>query len=154
MSEVFVKVSRIGASAERVFRWHERPEALTELTPPWDRVRVVERTGGIDRIGSRVVLAIGRRPWTLRWIAEHTAYEAGRMFRDVQIEGPFARWEHTHRMTPDGPDACLLEDRVEYALPLGFVGRLLGGWFVRRKLTRMFEYRHRVTREAFLPDRR
>jgi hypothetical protein len=27
------------------------------------------------------------------------------------------------------------------------VGKLLAGWFVHRKLARLFEYRHRVTAE-------
>jgi ligand-binding SRPBCC domain-containing protein len=34
---------------------------------------------------------------------------------------------------------------VEYALPFGFLGRWFGGWFVRRKLERLFRFRHEVT---------
>jgi hypothetical protein len=30
-------------------------------------------------------------------------------------------------------------------VPLGLLGRLLGGGFVARKLRRMFDYRHEVT---------
>jgi hypothetical protein len=41
---------------------------------------------------------------------------------------------------------------VEYALPFGALGRWLGGWYVRRKLEKLFEYRHDVTaREAIHP---
>jgi len=148
MSQTFVKRSRIVAPAEEVFAWHLRPEALEELTPPWEPANLVERTGGPDEVGSRVVLKVGPGPFAIRWVAEHTHYEPGRMFRDVQRKGPFARWEHTHLVEPDGPDACWLEDRIEYALPLGWLGRLFGGAFARRKIERMFEYRHRVTREA------
>ncbi len=147
-SDPFVKRTRIGAPADEVFRWHMRPEALVELTPPWERAEVVERTGGIDEIGSRVVLRLGRWPLRVTWIAEHTHYEPGRMFRDVQVKGPFARWEHTHLVEPDGADACWLEDRIEYALPFGRLGRLLGGGFVDRRLRRMFDFRHRVTSRA------
>src|SRR5262249_53346121 len=68
----------------------------------------------------------------------------GRQFKDVQIEGPFARWEHTHSIEPDGTDACFLEDRIEYDVPLGAVGRACGGPFVRAMLRRVFDYRHRV----------
>ena len=149
MTDLFVKRTRIEAPAEAVFRWHMRPEALADLTPPWERAEIVERTGGIDEIGSRVVVRVGRWPLRMFWVAQHTHFEPGRMFRDVQVSGPFARWEHTHTMEPDGPDACWLEDRVEYALPLGWLGRLCGGWLVRRKLARMFAYRHEVTARAF-----
>jgi ligand-binding SRPBCC domain-containing protein len=34
-------------------------------------------------------------------------------------------------------------------LPLGFIGGLLGGWFVDKKLRKLFRYRHNVTAEAF-----
>src|SRR6185369_2137854 len=68
-----------------------------------------------------------------------------RSARDVQVSGPFARWQHTHRVDADGPAACYLEDRIEYALPLGAVGALAGGTLVRRRLARLFDYRHRVT---------
>ena len=81
----------------------------------------------------------------MRWVAEHRDYVEGRQFRDVQVKGPFAHWEHTHRVDPDGPDTCYLEDHVEYALPFGGFGALLGGGLVRRRLRRTFAYRHRVT---------
>jgi hypothetical protein len=93
--------------------------------------------------------ASGIGPLWRTWISEHTACEEGCMFRDIQIKGPFARWEHTHRFEPDGPSACYLEDRVEYALPLGALGKLSAGRFVRRKLDRLFAYRHDFTAAAF-----
>jgi uncharacterized protein (TIGR01777 family) len=61
------------------------------------------------------------------------------------VAGPFAHWEHTHRVEPDGPDACYLEDHIDYALPFGAVGALLGSGLVRRRLQRTFAYRHRIT---------
>ena len=87
-------------------------------------------------------------PLRLRWTFEHNGYIEGRQFRDVQTSGPFRRWEHTHLFIPEGPEACKLEDRIEYELPFGALGNLFGGELVRRKLARVFEYRHRVTAEA------
>jgi uncharacterized protein (TIGR01777 family) len=142
--ELFVRRSRIAASADAVFRWHERPGAFERLTPPWEAVRVVERRGGIED-GARIVLRMGRGPLGVRWVAEHRDFVAGEQFRDVQTSGPFAHWVHTHRVEPDGRDACWLEDRVEYALPFGGLGALMGGGYTRRKLARMFRYRHRLT---------
>lgn len=145
-NERFVRRTRINAPAEEVFHWHARPGAFERLTPPWSPVEVVERTGGIED-GARVVLKMPLGPTHLSvgWVAEHRDSIQGRQFRDVQIEGPFARWEHTHRFEPDGPAACILEDCIEYALPLGRVGALIGGPFVRAMLERMFTYRHCIT---------
>jgi ligand-binding SRPBCC domain-containing protein len=154
-TELLVHRSRIKAPAAEVYTWHALPHALERLTPPGEHVEVVERTGGIER-GGRVVLRFGRWPFRLRWVAEHQDFEEGRYFSDVQVSGPFARWKHTHTFEPDGPDACILEDRVEYALPFGSIGRWFAGRFVRRKIEKLFEYRHSVTaREisAFLVSR-
>src|SRR5258708_392141 len=107
--ELFVRRSRIAAPAAEVFRWHARPGALERLTPPWERIAVVERTGGIEN-GARVALRMGSGPFAVRWVAEHRDYVEGQQFRDVQVSGPFARWEHTHRMAPEGPGTCVLED--------------------------------------------
>jgi ligand-binding SRPBCC domain-containing protein len=148
MSELFIKRTRFPVSAEQLFAWHAEPEALERLTPPWEHARVIRRTGTIRDIGSRVEIRVRIGPLWRSWISEHTAYEEGRMFRDIQIKGPFARWEHTHIFEPDGPHACYLEDRVEYALPLGALGRIVAGRYVRRKLDRLFKYRHEFTAAA------
>ena len=144
---VFVAASRIEASAEELFRWHAEPGALERLTPPWERVEVIERAAGIHD-GDRGAMWVYMGPLRLRWTFEHSGYIEGRQFRDVQTSGPFRRWEHTHLFIPEGPEACRLEDRIEYELPFGALGNLFGGWLVRRKLARVFEYRHRVTAEA------
>ncbi len=145
MMRVFVKQSRIAASAERVFEWHEQPEALTKLIPPGTPARVVEHTGGI-RDGARVVIEMGYRPFTIRWVALHQNYIAGRQFQDVQVSGPMKFWRHTHLFIADG-DGCILRDHVEFELPMPPLGEI--AWpMVRSKLEKMFEYRHRVTAEA------
>jgi uncharacterized protein (TIGR01777 family) len=140
----FVHRSRLPISAEDAFRWHARPGAFERLTPPWESVRVEEKDGGIEN-GARVVLRMGSGPLAVRWVAEHCDYVEGRQFRDVQVSGPFALWRHTHRVTPAAQAACELEDEIEYALPFAPFGDLVAGGFTRRRLERMFRYRHRVT---------
>ena len=156
--QTFVRRTRIRAPAEQVFRWHEMPDAFQRLTPPGESVRVVAQTGGI-RDGARRELIIGRPPASIRWIAVHDGYIEGRQFRDTQVRGPFRSWVHTHLFEADVPDACYLEDRVEYELPFGWLGEWLLGAAIERRLERLFEYRHGVTREeneqeeAFPPSR-
>jgi uncharacterized protein len=142
----FIARSRIEAPAATVFAWHARPGALERLVPPWQDVRVVARRGTI-RDGDRAVLRIRMGPLVRHWVAEHQDYEEGRQFRDVQLEGPFADWEHTHRTLPDAAGACTLEDVVHYELPGGRLGALLGEPIVARMLRRMFAFRHARTRD-------
>ena len=81
-SELFVRRTRIPAPAAEVFAWHAREGALERLTPPWERVRVLEKSGGIET-GARVVLQMGRGPTAIRWVAEHCDYVEGEQFRDL-----------------------------------------------------------------------
>lgn len=140
----FIHRSSIKASARDVFDWHKRPGAFERLQPPWESVEIVERIGGIQN-GDRVTIRTRLGPLWTHWIIEHCDYIEGTQFRDVQISGPFKRWEHTHRILPDGENACILEDDITYVLPFGLAGKALGAGFVDTKLRRMFEYRHAVT---------
>jgi len=144
---IFEKRTRIRASAERLWAWHAAPGALERLTPPWEAVEIVEGGESIAD-GSRVTLKVGRFPFRQRWIAEHRRVQPGRGFSDVQIRGPFRVWEHDHAFEPDGRDASILSDRIEYELPGGRLLAWLGGPLVRRKLERMFAWRHAETQRA------
>lgn len=143
---------QLPAAAETVFAWHEQPGAIEALMPPWEDVRLVSQSGPISQEGSQVVLSmplIPGLPWPrLRWVAEHRNYIAERQFQDVQINGPFTHWAHTHRVTPH-QQGCLMEDLIEYQLPLGWLGQTFGGWFVRNKLKRLIDYRHANMRQLF-----
>ncbi len=143
---LFEKRTRISAPPESVFAFHERPDALELLTPDFANARVIEKTPGIKK-GAKVVLEMRIGPVKQRWVAEHTAYEQGRMFQDRQVSGPFSKWLHTHTIEPDGEGGAWLIDSVDYELPLGALGQFFGGSFVRRRLSQMFEFRHRVTKQ-------
>jgi len=146
----FVKAIRIQAPARQVFAWHERPDALEKLIPPWESAVIEQRPQDL-RDGSVAIVRVAFGPLKLRWVAEHCDYQnrgdQGGTFTDVQLRGPFKSWRHRHDIRPDGADACVLEDHVIYELPGGFLGRWLGTRLTTRKLERMFDYRHRITRE-------
>jgi hypothetical protein len=140
----FLKRTQTNATPEELYQWHMRPGAFERLTPPWDDVRVLERRGEPSERGFRVVLSVPLGPVRKRWVAEHRDVEPGRMFRDVQIEGPFSRWEHTHRFH-ESASGSLLEDEVDFELPFGRLGEALGGKSATRTLERLFRYRHETT---------
>jgi uncharacterized protein (TIGR01777 family) len=137
--------SPLPASPSRAFAWHAQPSALARLLPPWDRVRVRTREGGLR--DGRVVLELRQGPLTLVWDARHQAdgFVEGVQFVDTQASGPFAHWHHTHRVEAGtSADASVLHDTVTWRLPLdplSWPARLI----VARVLRRMFAYRHWVT---------
>jgi ligand-binding SRPBCC domain-containing protein len=142
----FVRESRIAASPDEVFRFHESSQALTALIPPWENMTVATSSGSI-RTGSEVVLRGRIFLLPLTWVARHTEYDPPRLFADLQVAGPFEYWNHRHLFLDDGAGGTILRDEVEYIPPLGFIGRLLGGTPIRKKLERMFDYRHKTTRD-------
>lgn len=142
--QVFERRVQLPVSAETAFRWHEQPGALARLIPPWEEVRVARSTGGIQN-GAQVELIAKIGPLRVRWLAEHCDYHPFESFRDIQVSGPFAQWEHTHKFQALGANACELIDHVEYRLRGGSLGALLGGSVVTTKLNQMFAYRQETT---------
>jgi len=143
----FVKESVIRASAEEVFAFHEAPDAFERLQPPWQQTEIVQPPASL-KVGTRVILKVKVGPLWQTIVAEHVAYEPGKMFADEMVEGPFSKWLHKHIVTPRGDGESVLTDDITYELPFGVLGRVFGGAFARKNLERLFEYRHRVTREA------
>lgn len=143
----FIKQSEIAAPPAAVFAFHEQPRAVEALTPPWERVEVVEHAGGLS-VGTRVVFKVFVGPISRLWVAEHTEYVPPHLFVDIQRRGPFAYWSHRHLFEPTAQGTTLMTDEVEYALPLGWLGELIAGRAVRAKLQRMFDYRHCIVGET------
>jgi ligand-binding SRPBCC domain-containing protein len=138
--------TRIAAPPSAVFAFHERPDALELLVPPWEPVEVVQPPASLQA-GTRVILRMHAGPLKFTWIAEHTRYEPGVLFQDKMVRGPFRKWLHTHHMLPTPDGATLLRDELELELPFWM---LPGLPIVKRRLRRMFAYRHQVTARELL----
>jgi hypothetical protein len=91
----------------------------------------------------------------LRWVTRITRWSPPEEFEDVQESGPYASWTHTHRFTPheggEGGRAVDMHDHVAYALPFGFLGRVVHRLLVRRQLEAIFDYRAQSIDRIFPP---
>jgi ligand-binding SRPBCC domain-containing protein len=67
-------------------------------------------------------------------------YERPRMFVDEMQRGAFARWRHTHRFV-EKTGGTLMSDDVEFASPLGILGKIADAVLLKRYMTR-FLVRH------------
>lgn len=138
---VVERTTRVAFPVDEVWQWHVRPGAFERLTPPWEDVRVLERTGGIEN-GARVVLEVKVGPVPVRWVAVHRDVVPGARFVDLQESGPFDRWMHEHEMSGDGAGGTILRDCITCVPPLGAVGAAFATATIREKLERMLAYRH------------
>ncbi|MGB0357554.1 MAG: SRPBCC family protein, partial [Flavobacteriaceae bacterium] len=83
-----------------------------------------------------------------RWVTEITHVQEGEFFVDEQRFGPYTFWHHKHfiKKTSNG---VVMEDIVDYKLPLGPLGWLAHALFVRAKVKQIFDYREKALNEIF-----
>ena len=148
---------RVRAPFEEVWTFHSTESGLEALTPKWmhlDVESVVGPDGELQpaKLDAGSTLTASVQPFGIgprqRWISEITHREKSSgtaFFTDVMRDGPFRHWEHTHLFYDDG-DSTLIRDRIEYALPLGPLDRVVGPLAIVG-FEPMFRHRHRTTRK-------
>jgi uncharacterized protein (TIGR01777 family) len=142
----FQRTCSLPVPAREAMAWHARPRAFDRLLPQWESVEVDGPARGLE-LGQEILIRIQQGPLRLGWLARIAELDPERGFVDEQVRGPFARWRHRHSFEPTGDGStCRLTDSIDFAPPLGPLGRLFGGALIRSKLERMFTYRHAITR--------
>lgn len=139
----FTYSSLINASVETVWQFHERPDILDLLTPPWQPVTIIRREGGLG-VGAISEFRLSLAGIPVRWIAEHIECQPNRLFVDRQTQGPMESWVHRHEFMAEN-GKTRLTDAIAYEIPGGWLAEFLLGWWVDARLTDMFRYRHEVT---------
>jgi ligand-binding SRPBCC domain-containing protein len=124
----------------QVFDFFARAENLELITPPWLSFQVLTPGPIVMRPGTLIDYRLRLHGLPLRWTSRIELWEEERRFVDAQVHGPYRVWRHVHEFVPVGRVTCV-RDHVDYALPLGAVGRLLGLPVVRRDLIRIFDFR-------------
>ena len=131
----FEYISVINASAEAVFAFHERPDAINLLTPAFLFPQIKRLIGTGLEAGTELIITTG---FISHWHARHTTYIKNKLFVDEMVEGPMKSWRHEHRFEALGSRMRLV-DSIEY-VPIG------PAWLVRTGLRLLFAFRHNVTR--------
>lgn len=135
-----------------IFDFFKDPHNLAVLTPPWLRFEVRDATDASVRNGTRISYRIRWLGIPMRWVSVIEQYVEDLQFADRMLTGPYARWFHVHRFRAV-PAGVAVDDRVEYALPLGFAGELAHAVMVRRQLEGIFTFRTRALVARFGPPR-
>lgn len=138
----------VGGTLEEVFAFFKNPRNLEQLTPPWLGFQILGATDDAVRLGTRIRYRLRVNGIPMGWESVIAEYEEGAMFADKMLRGPYQRWYHEHRFrqVPGGVEVI---DVVDYALPLGPLGRLVHGLVVRRQLNRIFAWRQEAMARRF-----
>jgi ligand-binding SRPBCC domain-containing protein len=148
VANVLSRSQKIPASLDEVFGFFSDPRNLARITPPWLRFRIHGEPPSALEAGSRIEYRIVWTVAPLRWVTRIVLWDPPRCFVDVQERGPYRKWVHTHTFTPT-EGGVRMDDRVDYALPLGPLGRLVHALGVRRQLEAIFEFRRAAIEEIF-----
>lgn len=128
---------------EALFAFHESPAALGKLMARRPGFRVVSHDG---HVGPGAVVTIADRvlgiPFQMTF--RHTLLEPPTKFAEEMIQGPFARFAHSHHFAPAGEgEGTRMTDVLEFSLPWWLGGELACALVVAPLLRSSFAWRHR-----------
>ncbi|MGA2133691.1 MAG: SRPBCC family protein [Bryobacteraceae bacterium] len=136
----------VPVSLQDAFQFFEDPHNLARITPPWLNFRITSPEPIRMRRGAEIAYQIRWLGLPLNWRTIITEYEPPFFFVDEQAAGPYTLWRHRHDFKPSEKGA-LVFDRVDYALPLGPLGRIAHALAVRQQLWKIFDYRQKALGE-------
>ena len=130
----------IAKPLEMVFDFFSKPENLEHITPSYLKFNLQTPSPVIMKIGQIIDYKIKLKGIPLRWRSQITSYDPPYHFVDEQIRGPYALWQHTHTFKEKN-GTTLIEDHILYKIPFGIIGSAANSLFVKKDLTRIFQYR-------------
>jgi ligand-binding SRPBCC domain-containing protein len=125
------------------------PHNLAKITP--DSMGFVVKTEIPEKMYEGLMIEYTVKPLLnipMRWVTEIKTVRDHAFFVDEQRVGPYKIWHHEHHFKDLG-DSVEMTDIVSYELPLGFLGRLMHGLVVRKKLHSIFAYRFEAVEKLF-----
>ena len=135
-------VSRIAAPPERCFALSLSVDAHTaSLADSGERIVGGVRAGEMG-LGDEVTWRARHFGVPFTMTSRITAHDAPHRFVDEQVRGPFGRWWHEHRFAAAAGGTEMV-DLVDFASPLGPLGRVVDALVLTRYLTRLLEQRNR-----------
>lgn len=126
-----------------MFDFFGKPENLEEITPGPVGFNILTPRPIVMKAGTVLDYTIRILGLPIRWTTLISSYDPPNGFSDVALRGPYSFWHHTHTFE-EAAQGTTMTDEVHYALPFGFLGRIVHALWVRRQLNYIFEYRAEV----------
>jgi ligand-binding SRPBCC domain-containing protein len=170
MSRRFESEQWVPAAVERVFAFFADPHNLPRIMPPALGTKLVKLSlvpprfpagqvppGTLRMAGAGTEMTVAFRvipylPIHERWVVNISEFSFNEYFQDVQKQGPFRQWQHTHSFEPGvrgGVEGTLIRDEVEYEVGFGAVGRSLEMLVFDNVFRSTFSYRRRALDRIF-----
>jgi ligand-binding SRPBCC domain-containing protein len=139
---VLERTQVVDAPLQSAWEFFGSARNLEAITPPWLRFRIVDAPDDLHA-GALLRYRLRLFGWPLYWLTLIQSWTPPRGFVDVQLDGPYRVWEHTHRLAVVA-GGTEIYDHVRYAMPGGAAANVV----VSRWLGAIFD--HRAARTADL----
>ncbi len=142
-------VQHINASIEECWEFFSSPKNLQKITPKDMGFQITDYDGKKMYAGQIIQYKVSPLAGLkLSWMTEISCVKENSYFVDEQRFGPYTLWHHKHFFEPT-ENGVKMTDVVHYALPLGFIGRIMNALVVKNKLKQIFEYRVVAVNQIF-----
>ncbi|MFJ5700239.1 SRPBCC family protein [Arthrobacter sp. NPDC093139] len=142
MAASFECTTRTTLGKEELFDLARSIDAHKESMARSREQAVAGVTSGLISLGEEVTWRAWHFGVPLRMTSRITEVQAPDYFVDEQVRGPFRSFRHVHEFSEDA-DGTVMLDRIEFAAPLGPLGRLVEKLVLTRYLRKLVEQRNR-----------
>ncbi len=144
---------RLPIGSVQAWAFFATPRNLERITPEYLHFHITSPVPEVLYSGLVItyrIRAIANIPMT--WVTEIKFVEPERRFIDEQRIGPFAFWHHEHCFR-EVDEVLEMEDIVHYAMPFGWLGRVVHALLVGPRLQHIFDYRYACLEAMFASQR-
>ncbi|WP_317616738.1 SRPBCC family protein [Arthrobacter sp. NamB2] len=108
-------------------------------------------TTGLISLGEQVTWRAWHFGLPIHMTSRIVEMESPDHFVDEQVKGPFRRFRHVHEFSHDNGVTTMI-DRIQFAAPLGPLGRLVEKLVLERYLKKLIETRNRFLVEELAEE--
>ncbi|MES1164631.1 MAG: SRPBCC family protein [Verrucomicrobiota bacterium] len=150
MTQTLAREQIVHQPRAEVFAFYANAANLERLTPASLRFEICGPLPPTLVAGTIIDYRLSLLGVPFAWRTLIEEFQSPTRFVDVQLKGPYRSWRHVHEFSDVmGGTATLVRDHVEYQLPFGRLGALLGRRFVERQLKEIFDFRRDTLTRIF-----
>ena len=138
-----------GIALGEAWAFFATPLNLNRITPPHLHFEILSKDAGQPMFKGQIIrYKVQPLPlYRTTWVTEIAEVNPMVSFVDVQKQGPFAHWHHTHLFFQE-QSGVKMYDNLQYTIPFGRAGQVVGP-FIHRKVTEISSYRRLKLEEIF-----
>lgn len=145
---LFTATQWVPQSIESIFGFFSDENNLEKITPEFLNFHVVGKSTPSIEEGTEIDYKLKIHGVPAKWKSRICDWKVNESFRDIQLKGPYSKWDHFHGFEALA-GGTLLTDAVIYRLPLTQLGGNLAKPFIKNDIQTIFSYRKKVIHELF-----